>query len=233
MPSERHTTFFELMDALASTEHCAICLLCAKRARGTMDALFYENVNDPTVRAHLHDSLGFGAEGSRLAVEIHDMLGLSIIYAALAADVRERLAGDRPKLSPERSCPLDENVRETEARFVAVLADHYGETDVQERHAAGFGFCLGHLAAVLGQLTDRVLRRRLVEVEKQKFTRLAEELNLFVAKSDYQHGTDGSRGQGMGTGIAEIPPAGAIVAMAGCGRVRPAKLQLRVAASPR
>ena len=187
MPPERHTTFYELWDALAARDECGICLLHRRRARTFMESFFYEHVNDPGVRNHLHESLGFGPEASALAEELHDALGLSITYAALAFDVAQRLESPRAPLEASESCPLAAAMRETEARYLREFARYYGEKDVQDRHAAGFGLCLGHLAAVLYVIDDETLQAQLYHTEQEKFARLRDELQLFVKKSSYDN----------------------------------------------
>jgi len=187
MPPERHTTFYELWDALATGDDCPICLLHRQRARTFMESFFYENVNDPGMRQHLHDALGFGPEASALAEDLHDALGLSITYAALAFDVVQRLESSRARLEPAEPCPLTTVMRETEARYLHEFARHYAEHDLQDRHAAGFGFCLGHLAAVLQLIDDQPLRAKLRAVERGNFARLHGELQRFVEKSSYDN----------------------------------------------
>jgi len=187
MPLERHTTFYELWDALAAPDACAICRLRRKRARAFMEGFFYENVNEPGLRENLHDSLGFSPEALSLAEDIHDALGLSIVYAALCDDVARRLVRPEPSLSPEQPCPLAAHARETEQRYLAEFARHYADEDLQARYETGFGFCVGHLREVLALLGDRTLRQRLCAAETRKFTALRDELKRFEAKNDYRN----------------------------------------------
>lgn len=184
---ERHTTFYELWEALGVGDDCPICLLHRKRAHKFLNDFLYEKVNDAGMRSWLRDSLGFGAEACNLTAEVHDALGLSITYAALADEIQHRLAEPQPELTPTRMCPLAESMRETEARYLAEFARHYGEADPQGRHEAGFGFCLGHLREALSLLADRALRRRLALAEAQKYAALRDELRQFEAKNDYRN----------------------------------------------
>jgi hypothetical protein len=57
---ERRSGFFNLFDALAE-KGCAPCRLLAKAEHDTLDALLYENVNDPGTREAMSVSLGFCA----------------------------------------------------------------------------------------------------------------------------------------------------------------------------
>jgi hypothetical protein len=80
---------------------------------------------------------------------------------------------------------MAESTGEAEARYLRVFARHYGESDVQKRHEAGFGFCLEHLGVCLSLLEDKDQRSRLRSVEKGKIEHLLAELQLYVDKCCY------------------------------------------------
>ena len=185
MPFERHTVFYDVWDALGIPDDCPICFLHRRHAHKFMDDLLYENVNNPVLREHLRESLGFCDEGRALAEELHDGQGLSILLASLAHNVALRLRGLKPQLTPERPCPLAESTGEAEARYLRVFVRHYGESDVQKRHEAGFGFCLEHLGVCLSLFEDKDLRLRLCAAEKGKIEHLLAELQLYVDKCCY------------------------------------------------
>jgi hypothetical protein len=54
---ERRSVIFNLLDALAENGG-ALCRLLAKAKHDTLDALLYENVNDPETREAMSVSLG-------------------------------------------------------------------------------------------------------------------------------------------------------------------------------
>jgi hypothetical protein len=188
MNPDRHTTFYEVWDALGTPGDCGLCALHGRRAHQFVANLFYENVNHPGLRAHWHESLGFGDEGRTIAAAEQDALGLSILYASLAHDLVQRLNHPPPKLHPARPGPLETVMRKTDARYLDEFVRHYGAADVQARHAAGFGLCLAHLDAVLRLLPDPALRMRLCEAERTLIARLQSELQLFADKSSYDSG---------------------------------------------
>jgi hypothetical protein len=181
----RHTTFYEIWDALGEIA-CPICFLRQKGIRKYMDDTFYENVNDPGLRARLHESLGFCDEALELALEAKQPLGMSIIYAALAKDVAKRIDNNE-NLAPARACPMAERAADIEERYLSEFALRYQATDLQERHAASFGFCIAHLGRVVTLFPKRELRWQFLTTEAQKFRAFAAELNLFVKKNDYRN----------------------------------------------
>ena len=182
--SERHTTFFNLTDALAA-KGCALCALTAKAARDDLDAMLYENVNDPATRRALADSLGFCSAHAGLARELRDAFGIAMLYETLCRGLAARIENsDRP--APPTLCPVCKTAREAEARYVAEFCAHIGEPDFLQSFCESDGFCLAHFEQVMRVLPDAA--RPIVQAHQAKtFRTLADELKNFVKKHDYQN----------------------------------------------
>jgi hypothetical protein len=181
-PPERHTTFFNLTDALAA-KGCAFCALAAKAAADNLSATLYENVNDPVTRRALSASLGWCSTHADLARQLHDAFGIAVLYETLCRDVAARIdAGDRPAVT---SCPVCNTVRETVVRYVTEFCAHFDEPDFRDKFHSSDGFCLPHYEQVMRTLPD--VARSMVQSHQARTLRiLADELKSFVKKHDYQ-----------------------------------------------
>lgn len=123
---ERHTTYFNLTDALAE-KGCALCLLAAKAAHDYLDAMLYENVNDIGTRKNMAASLGFCAPHAELARQMSDAFGVAILYEALCRDVITRIKnGETPRVG---CCPVCRAAQDAEQRYVGEFCEHIGEID--------------------------------------------------------------------------------------------------------
>jgi len=79
MPA-KHMPYFDVLEALQS-DGCPVCRLSLRSVSRYLDALSYENVNDPEVRATLRRSRGFcNHHAWQFADACHDGLGTAIIY---------------------------------------------------------------------------------------------------------------------------------------------------------
>ena len=176
-------SFYELRDAMHE-EGCPICWLIAHLdERFLCDVL--DGWNNGDLRLNLHASLGFCRRFLRFAALRPDPIAFSILYAPLAEDVARRLREHEVwRLVPAQPCPLASRDKEYAAAYARVFAAHYGEAEFQALHEDGFGFCLGHLDAVLHRLNDPALRERFLSVEERKFSQLADHLKKFAANPD-------------------------------------------------
>jgi len=182
---ERHFTFFKLWDAFEQKE-CPICYLCRKARNLFLSNLWYEHVNDVGLRNQLHRSIGFCPDATDASLAMGDDLGMSIIYRSLSDDIAARLRAHNP-LVQTGPCPIAEHVATMNHNYVQAMAAHYVAKDLQDRHENSFGLCLQHIREVLAALPTSQLRNTFSEIEEGKFRRLQQELDLFIAKNDYQN----------------------------------------------
>ncbi len=85
-------SYFDVLEA-CTQPGCPFCRLCEKSVNSYLDALLYEQVNDPDTRGMLHQSLGFCNEHAWRLPEINTgvSLGIAIIYNDLISRVSEKL----------------------------------------------------------------------------------------------------------------------------------------------
>src|SRR5438067_8650335 len=80
MTSGKHTTFFELRDALGKPG-CVVCRLSLRSVRRHLEALSFESVNDYGLRAQLRKARGFcNLHAWMMLDEVRDPFGTGIIY---------------------------------------------------------------------------------------------------------------------------------------------------------
>lgn len=205
----RHTTFFELLDAL-DQPGCPLCRLAQGSVRQYFSSLGYEQVNDVELRAELRAGGGFCPRhawsfledsGNRLGVAIvyRDLLhhariglksgrrsaggGLGRRLARLLAGGREPAPDGRPPAHPCSACRAE---AEAETRYRSTLLEHLGEADVRERYAAAGGLCLPHLGRSLEagpSVEDLAWLRRDAET---RLGSLVAELDEYIRKHDYR-----------------------------------------------
>jgi len=170
----KHTTYFEVLDALAE-DGCPICRLGLRAVSRYFDVLSYEGVNDPGLRAQLRAARGFcNWHAWQFAEEVHDGLGAAIIYRDILGTLlgildslwgrapvgesgsgrslfevptgqkRGAAAGDR--LAARRRCPACHSLADSSQRYLDTLLAHLAESEFYEQYSASDGLCAPHLA---------------------------------------------------------------------------------------
>ncbi len=184
----RHLSFFRLWDALApEVQDCPVCFLWKKDMRKRIDDLFYEKATDHELNVTLQRSFGLSSDALALALERGDALGMSLIYAGVARAVAGRLSAGDDELVPGGPCPFRLQAEQSEQAHLRELIDHLPEADVAERYRQSFGLCLQHVRLCLAMIEEPQVRAWLMAQESAKFSRLADELGLFAAKTDYRN----------------------------------------------
>ena len=92
--------YFELLDAMREAG-CPFCTLVLKSSRRYLDALLYEQVNDPETREKLRAARGFCAWHAWMATEIaNSASGIAIIHRDFLAEEADALQRLRSTLAP-------------------------------------------------------------------------------------------------------------------------------------
>jgi len=163
-----HTTDFELAEAIGQPG-CAVCRLADRAAGRFLDALAYEQVNDPGVRDRLRAARGFcHSHAWRFVAEHATPLGTAIIYEDVLTDVVRRLkvpggtlawiAGhwrqsSRPtwlaRLKPTAPCPACEAHEDAAGRYLGLLAVWLTAAGTTETAPV---LCASHQAALAGRV---------------------------------------------------------------------------------
>lgn len=171
-----HTTEHEILDTLAEP-CCVICRLSATSARGYLEGIMRDGVNDRVVRNDWRRRGGLCARHWRV------WRGLESPPLASAILTRDLLGSYLQQGAPkELACRACRSERDAERRYLDALLALPAEVP-SAALSAGRGFvCLRHLEGLLpGPLHD-AFRARLEAV--------LEELGEFIRKSDYRYASE-------------------------------------------
>ena len=201
----------EMLDALAQPG-CAFCRLLDGIADRLVDAILFESVNDVKVREELNAARGLCRRHGPLLVRTGRSLGTAITMQGVIKVLLRQLdsgevgsgsrlrallggagvgrapaAGLAAALNPQTPCP----VCVQEATFAA----HYTETLLRQTrpgspllaaYEASDGLCLPHFRDVLATPTSGPAPGLLVAAQRAIWSRLNDELEEFLRKSDYR-----------------------------------------------
>lgn len=209
----RDTLFHSVREALGA-EGCPICALRHQAVHRYLDALLYEQVNDPGLRRTLRRSRGFCREHAALLLAAGDSLGTAILYhdqvAAVLADVRAAVrqaarsrshpvrwlpgrarraapeADLRRRRDPEEPCPACRVAHEAEARHLAVLLHHLDDPQIREAIALSPFLCVPHLVRALELATGRREAEAVLAIAEGKLSSLQDELAELIRTRDYR-----------------------------------------------
>ena len=211
-PAAKFIGFFRLIEACGQ-EGCPVCRCLRGDAVRYLDALLYEQVNDPGTRAALRASWGFCNWHAWLARDIlHSGLGTGIICedllggalgrlrrllvrvrrGPLSAGWLRRLFGGShriPLLELRRRkaiCPACRNTREAEASYLLTVLEFTGDPQFDRAFEQSPGLCLPHVLRLVALGPSHGRLETILERVETKWRRLQAELKSFVAKHDYR-----------------------------------------------
>ncbi len=91
MQPSRHTTYFELVEAI-QRGGCPVCELVERSVQLQLDSLSYEQVNDPGIRSALRAAHGFCRRHAWQFLQLGGaVFGAAIIYADILRSIQRRL----------------------------------------------------------------------------------------------------------------------------------------------
>ncbi len=205
---QKHTAYFELLEAFQKARGCALCEQEARAVRRYLDSILYENVNDPGVRGALMRSRGYCNRHAHWLRAMGDGLGTAILYrdqAQLAIELLNGLRGLAAKIRrkplPKRwegdsPCPACKMQIEFRERMLRTLLEWLSENQMKAAFSESPGLCGPHLLCALNMPSAAEVRSHLIEAEAAKFAKLSDELAEFIRKHDYQHGQEGFAEEG-------------------------------------
>ncbi len=204
MKKEKHTPFFEVLEALRSSTSCGICDLAERSAKRHLDSLLYESVNDQSIRDGLRRANGFCRRHSEMLLSFGDSLGTAIIYRDHVKDILEKLrrqgAGKSTtlmKILPElpfgktgeraepEICPECQVEKDSARLHLSVLLNWLDDEDMRKAIENGDGLCSKHLFMALSSTEDSDGKEKLVQLHSAKFETLLFELSELIRKNDY------------------------------------------------
>ena len=208
----KHTPYFELVDA-QSQAGCPICRLVYKATDRYLDALLYEAVLDPQVRAKLKRSRGFCPEHAEmLRRKPGRALGVALIYRDVIRTVCEiagqgRFEEERSPVSRiirrlwgqgrggastasslvgQEQCPACAVGEKAERNNIQLLLAHLGDERLHDAYAQGDGLCLPHFIRALDCIDDAESLRRLIDPQVARYRLMLGDLDEFIRKRDHR-----------------------------------------------
>jgi len=181
---EKHTPFYQLLDA-CGMPGCPLCRLSNKASTQYIDALLYENVNDPSVRKKLNGSLGFCRRHATSLLSMGDAFGVAIIYQDIVRHIDAALMDGR-ELESTIECPACTIQRENSDSYSAVVMSFLHDEELTRALLRSDGFCLDHLKQCLDRAGKEGVPAWLVDLQLRKLRQRRKDLSEFVRKQDVQ-----------------------------------------------
>ncbi len=203
--------YFHLVDACGKPG-CPVCRCLRELTVRSLDALLYEQVNDPGTRAVLDRSWGFCSWHAWMSTDVRNSaLGIGLIYQGLLGQVRAWLSVTHRELSGSRivrgwrrlfrraepvglvqaranraRCPLCTALASAEDGYLHTLLDYIEDAELDRAYDRSDGLCLQHLTLALGHYAGHHGAAPLVARTLRKLDRLARDLREFIDKHDYR-----------------------------------------------
>lgn len=199
--------YHNLLEAL-SKPGCAVCTLTRDNAHRYLETLLYENVNDSGARAVLRSSHGLCRRHAAEAADLHDALGLAIIYHDIASTVSREIKRSTPmrvpapallrresdrladsalrRLTAHRLCPACAVENDVTESSLQMLVQHVTQEEMARAFAASHGLCLPHLRRALALAEDPGVIETLLRKQQQVLDSLVADLAEFIRKHNYR-----------------------------------------------
>jgi hypothetical protein len=211
----KHTTYFELRDALAK-DGCPVCRRAKETVASFLDSLIYEKVNDGGLREEIREARGFCNLHASQLRDHGGALGIAIIHRDVLETVMRRIQaaeyqadgswlqslkrvrpGERRagasdanadlvrELAPQAQCPACRLRDEAEARNIEILLQYIDDPELGPALRGSDGLCLPHFRQALQVVGDKITFETLVESQLKAWGRLRDELVEFIRKQDF------------------------------------------------
>jgi len=219
MPSDKHTPYYQCLEALTA-QGCAICTLTDAAVGRYLDSLIYESVNDPRVRDMLRAAKGFCTRHAWQLRRQGGALGIAIIYRDVVADILhtldqahftppkrlsthtviEAMDKERPAsataelvraLQDRALCPACKVEQRTEKTYVDLLLENIHREELYRALESSEGLCLPHLQMALTRLRSEAVYQRLMAAQRQSLARLLDDLSEMIRRHDYRYQGEG------------------------------------------
>lgn len=204
--SEKHTLYFEVLEAIQEAKGCPLCHLEADRMRRHLDSLLYEFVNDPGVREELARSRGFcqkhayeiaNAEGPHalgIAILYRDQIQQFLMFLKTLEEPAPTHFWERKtKVTWEGStpCPACRLQAEQRLRYLDVLVQSLNDPEFQKAYKDSSGLCVPHFLSAFDRIQDAQARGRVVTTQVEIFANILQDLEEFCHKNDYRFCDEG------------------------------------------
>jgi hypothetical protein len=209
--TEKFIGYFRLVDA-SPQDGCPVCRCVEEDGRRHLDAIMYEQVNDPDTRHRLHASWGFCNWHTWTLLEVPNAAsGAAIIYEDLirvflhrirrlrdrAPSLRARSLARlfRRRLGPavvelhrrRKACPVCAWCAEAETGYLLTLLRFVDDPQFARAYAQSKGICAPHLLAAVELGAGTPGLARLLNHTIAKWEELRKDLDRFISKHDYRN----------------------------------------------
>jgi hypothetical protein len=216
----RTMAYFDVIEA-CSEAGCPLCRLSQRASERYVNAVLYEMVNDPKVRADFCAARGYCNRHAWMMPEGYGRsLGIALMQkSALDTALRTLDMGDYREpggllrrmwpidpdagapspatrdlvaaLDPQIECPACYHEAEMEHIALTTLLNHLDDADMLRGFEQSAGMCLPHFRRALALVRDERMFARLLQVQRRHLERLSDELSEFIRKNDYRYIAEG------------------------------------------
>ena len=209
--SIKNITYLDLIEACQKLG-CLACTLTQEMVESYIRMLFHEHINDPPSREKLRHSQGLCYQHVWLAIDgqLGNALGVAIVsndvIGKLLQDLNEikfennRLTkirkllktGNNPSfLTPEKDCPVCLHQKLVEERVLKTLVATVQRQELTTAIRESDGICLPHLRQSLEIDASVQSHQLLLDLARDRWEKLADELSEFIRKNDYRFSKEG------------------------------------------
>ena len=213
--SIKNITYLDLIEA-CQKPGCLVCTLTGEMVESYIRMLFHEHINDPPSRDKLRHSYGLCTQHSWLAIDrqLGNALGIAIIshdvIGKLLQDLsdvktdKDRFAtfkklfspgtgADRREtwLMPAKDCPVCLHQELVEERVLKTLVVSIQKPELSDAIRVSDGLCLPHLRHSLGMNASTESVQVLLDLARDQWEKLGDELAEFIRKNDYRFSKEG------------------------------------------
>jgi hypothetical protein len=211
----RSMLHLKLRDALAEPG-CAICRLRDAAANRLLEAVLWESITDPDVRATIRQARGFCHAHFWDLVRHGASLGVAIIAEDILRNLVKEMADSSFQshetfslrrvrealnrsgsadvnaplvygLTPQGPCPACVERDKIESIYLETLGeDLIREEGLLASYSDSDGLCLPHFRLLISQLRKQAVYEALVRAQSDIWDRLAGQLREAIRKSDYR-----------------------------------------------
>ncbi|MFN2234084.1 MAG: DUF6062 family protein [Anaerolineales bacterium] len=209
--SIKNITYLDLIEA-CQKPGCLACTLTQEMVESYIRMLFHEHINDPPSRDKLRYSQGLCYQHIWLAIDgqLGNALGVAIIsndvVGKLLQDLNEikfennrltkfrklmKPSSNPSLLTPEKDCPVCQHQNLVEERVLKTLVATVQRPELSAAIRESDGICLPHLRQALEMDASVQSHQILLDLARDRWEKLADELSEFIRKNDYRFSKEG------------------------------------------
>jgi Family of unknown function (DUF6062) len=202
--------YFDLIETFPQPG-CAICRLLERDVRHYLDIILYEHSVDPRTQTDFRASRGLCHTHTWELAQIKGgVMAVATLYDAVLDEVMQitaRTPAERQTglarllnngaataldgiLAPDKPCPACVLREQSEQRYAQALAEYADDDRMRSAYEQSVGVCLPHFRAALRAAPNPEAARQLTTIQRTHWTKLKQELELFMHKMDAHYHQD-------------------------------------------